>query len=54
MKAMGCFKGVEFRATNSEEVADIRRWIGAGVEVHEVQNLARGEWKPAAVAEACR
>ncbi len=41
MKAMGCFKGVEFQATNSEEVADIRRWIGAGVEVHEVQNLAR-------------
>lgn len=41
MKLLGCFKGVEFQATNSEEVADIRRWIGAGAVVHEVQNLAR-------------
>lgn len=41
MKLLGCFKGVEFQATNSEEAADIRRWIGAGAVVHEVQNLAR-------------
>lgn len=41
MKALGCFKGVEFQATNAEEVADIKRWIGPHAVVHEVQNLAR-------------
>ncbi|MBL7938344.1 MAG: glycosyltransferase [Flavobacteriales bacterium] len=41
MKALGCFKGVEFQATNTDEVADIRRWIGPDVKVHLVQNLAR-------------
>jgi len=41
MKAMGCFKKVEFQATNAEEVGDIRRWIGADVTIHLVQNLAR-------------
>lgn len=41
MKALGCFKGVEFQATNAEEVADIKRWIGPEAIVHEVQNLAR-------------
>jgi len=41
MKALGCFKGVEFQATNPEEVDDIKRWIGRDVKVHLVQNLAR-------------
>ena len=41
MKALGCFKGVEFQATNAEEVEDIHRWIGRDVKVHVVQNLAR-------------
>lgn len=41
MKALGCFKGVEFQATNTEEVADIQRWIGKATRIHLVQNLAR-------------
>ncbi len=41
MKALGCFKGVEFQATNDEEVEDIHRWIGRDVKIHLVQNLAR-------------
>lgn len=41
MKATGCFKGVEFQATNDEEAQDIKRWIGPRVKVHLVQNLAR-------------
>lgn len=41
MKLLGCFKGVEFQATNAEEVADIQRWIGKDVRIHLVQNLAR-------------
>lgn len=49
MKTTGCFKGVEFQATNSEEVADIKRWIGRDAKVHLVPNLGR---KMAAVAPA--
>lgn len=41
MKTTGCFKGVEFQATNSEEEADIRRWIGRNAKVHLVPNLGR-------------
>lgn len=41
MKLFGCFKGVEFQATNEEEAQDIKRWIGPDVNVHLVQNLAR-------------
>jgi len=41
MKAFGCFEGVEYQATNTEEVQDIKRWIGPDVKVHLVQNLAR-------------
>lgn len=41
MKTTGCFKGVEFQATNAEEVEDIRRWIGGDVKVHLVPNLGR-------------
>lgn len=41
MKAFGCFKGVEFQATNEGEVEDIRRWIGTDARVHLVPNLGR-------------
>ena len=41
MKTTGCFKGVEFQATNTEEEADIRRWIGRNAKVHLVPNLGR-------------
>ncbi len=41
MKALGCFKEVEFQATNADEVKDIERWIGPDAKVHLVQNLAR-------------
>ncbi|MCC6542527.1 MAG: glycosyltransferase [Flavobacteriales bacterium] len=53
MKRMGCFRGVEFQATNPEEAADIRRWFGSDVLVHEVPNLARmmPAVRPAAIAK---
>ena len=41
MKTTGCFKGVEFQATNAEEEADIRKWIGRDTKVHLVPNLGR-------------
>lgn len=41
MKTTGCFKGVEFQATNAEEAEDIKRWIGPNVKVHLVPNLGR-------------
>jgi len=41
MKTTGCFKGVEFQATNAEEAEDIKRWIGPNVKVHQVPNLGR-------------
>ncbi len=41
MRVVGCFKGVEFQATNAEEVQDIERWIGRDAKVHLVPNLAR-------------
>ena len=41
MKTVGCFKGVEFQATNAEEVADIKRWIGRDAKIHLVPNLGR-------------
>ena len=41
MKTTGCFKGVEFQATNSEEEADILRWVGRNAKVHLVPNLGR-------------
>ncbi|MCW5898471.1 MAG: glycosyltransferase family 4 protein [Flavobacteriales bacterium] len=41
MRATGCFKGVEFQATNAEEVADVKRWIGGDAVVHLVPNLGR-------------
>jgi glycosyltransferase involved in cell wall biosynthesis len=41
MKAAGAFNGVEFQATNEEEVRDIKRWIGKDAKVHLVPNLPR-------------
>jgi glycosyltransferase involved in cell wall biosynthesis len=41
MKTAGCFKGVEFQATNAEELDDIHRWIGKGARAHLVPNLGR-------------
>ncbi len=41
MKLTGCYKGVEFQATNPEERADIAHWLAADAQVHLVPNLAR-------------
>jgi glycosyltransferase involved in cell wall biosynthesis len=41
MRGAGCFKGVEFQATNTEEVGDVKRWIGRDAIVHLVPNLGR-------------
>lgn len=41
MRHSGCFSGVEFQATNAEEVADVKRWIGPDTVVHLVPNLGR-------------
>lgn len=41
MKALGCFKGVEFQATNTDEVKDIVQWMGNDAKIHLVPNLAR-------------
>ncbi|HRW89125.1 MAG: glycosyltransferase [Flavobacteriales bacterium] len=37
----GLYRGVRFQATNSEEMADIRRWVGRDAEVRLVPNLPR-------------
>ncbi|MDX9751814.1 MAG: glycosyltransferase family 4 protein, partial [Flavobacteriales bacterium] len=41
LRATGCFRGVEFQATNREEMDDVRRWVGRDVQVHLVPNLGR-------------
>ncbi len=41
MKLAGCYKGVEFQATNTEEQADIGHWLAAEAPVHLVPNLSR-------------
>ncbi|MBL7985428.1 MAG: glycosyltransferase family 4 protein, partial [Flavobacteriales bacterium] len=41
MRMLGCYKGVQFQATNAEEVADVHRWIGPDARVHLVPNLGR-------------
>lgn len=53
MKTTGCFKGVEFQATNAEEAEDIRRWIGRSAKVHLVPNLGRklGAQAPAPIVK---
>lgn len=48
MRWCGCYKGVEFQATNSEEAGDVRHWISPEAQVHLVPNLGRklapGSW----------
>jgi hypothetical protein len=39
MRNSGCFAGVEFQATNAEEVEDVKRWIGRDAVVHPVPQL---------------
>ncbi len=53
MKAIGAFTGVEFQATNQEEVKEIRKWIGKDVKIHLVPNLPRriNSTKPALVTK---
>ncbi|MFZ1686122.1 MAG: glycosyltransferase [Flavobacteriales bacterium] len=41
MRTFGCYKGVEFQATNAEEAADIKRWLEPDSAVHLVPNLGR-------------
>jgi len=41
MRTTGCFRGVEFQATNAEEVEEVKRWIGRDALVHLVPNLGR-------------
>ena len=41
MKLLGCYKDVVFQATNTEEVEDVKQWIGTGAEVQLVSNLGR-------------
>lgn len=41
MRTFGCYKGVEFQATNAEEAEDIRRWLEPDSAVHLVPNLGR-------------
>jgi glycosyltransferase involved in cell wall biosynthesis len=52
MKTTRCFKGVEFQATNAEEVEDIKRWIGRDAKIHLVPNLGRKAAGTAPVALA--
>jgi len=48
LRASGCFKGVEFQATNAGEVDDVKRWIGNDATVHLVPNIGRGRSMAAA------
>ena len=41
MRALGCYKGVRFQATNAEELEDVKRWVSPDAEVCEVANLGR-------------
>ncbi|MBK7941763.1 MAG: glycosyltransferase [Flavobacteriales bacterium] len=41
MRMLGCYRGVVFQATNTEEVEDVKRWMGRDVEVRLVPNLGR-------------
>lgn len=41
MKLINAFRGVEFQATNAEEVNDIKKWIGKDTKVYMVPNLPR-------------
>ncbi|MBK8949965.1 MAG: hypothetical protein IPM68_14270 [Flavobacteriales bacterium] len=37
MRMLGCYRGVVFQATNTEEVEDVKRWMGRDVEVAGAQ-----------------
>lgn len=41
LRTTGCFKGVEFQATNEEEFQDVKRWVGSDAVVHLLPNLGR-------------
>ena len=41
MRLLGAYRGVEFQATNAEEVQDVRKLISADAPVHLVPNLGR-------------
>jgi glycosyltransferase involved in cell wall biosynthesis len=41
LRILGCFRGVEFQATNAGEVLDVKRWIGPDASVRLVPNLGR-------------
>lgn len=41
LRTTGCFKGVEFQATNEEEFQDVKHWIGSDAVVHLLPNLGR-------------
>lgn len=41
MRSLGCYRGVEFQATNAEEVADVKHWVDTRAQVHLVPNLGR-------------
>jgi glycosyltransferase involved in cell wall biosynthesis len=55
LRTAGCFRGVEFQATNQEEVEDVRRWVGRDVRVHLVPNLGRRmvDQAPRPIAKPC-
>ena len=41
MKLLGVYRGVEFQATNQEELQDVKKWISADAIIHLVPNLGR-------------
>lgn len=41
MRTFGCYKGVEFQATNAEEEEDIKHWLEPDGTVHRIPNLGR-------------
>lgn len=41
MRALGCYRGVRFQATNAEELDDVKRWISQKADLQEVPNLGR-------------
>jgi glycosyltransferase involved in cell wall biosynthesis len=49
LRASGCMKGVEFQATNPDEVEDVRRWFGGRATVHMLPNMGRRLAEVAAV-----
>lgn len=50
LRTSGCFKGVEFQATNEEEFQDVKHWIGSDAVVYLLPNLGRMLEQESAVA----